>query len=439
MPQNKLILPAALLIGLASASAHATNGYFAHGYGTKNKGMGGGGVAFTQDAMAAGTNPAGMVLQDNRIDFGASVFRPFRSYEADTPTGFGGYGGGVGLVNGDGRNVDSGREEFLIPHLGINYMLDEKSSIGVSIYGNGGMNTYLEAKDTPGGFGTYGNAFFPARTAGVDLNQAFVTPTYSRKLSDTASYGISAVIAYQRFKAYGLQNYGPLSNDATKLTEKGYDDSWGLGAKIGFQAELTPGITLGAAYQSRIYMEELDKYKGLFAEQGDFDIPATATIGLAAELNKDTVLTFDIQHIWYSDIDSISNEISPAILNCMGGMADYCLGGDKGIGFGWDDMTIYKLGIQWQSSPDWTWRAGVSHAEMPFDKDELVFNIVAPAVVEDHITFGFTKKINKNNEINFAFMYAPEESLSGNPTGDQHIEIEMHQYELELSWGMTWN
>lgn len=439
MFQHKTPLTAALLITLASTAAHATNGYFSHGYGTKNKGLAGGGVAFTQDAMAAATNPAGMVFQGNRLDVGASVFRPFRSYQADTPTGFNGYGGGVGLVNGDGRTVDSDREEFLIPHFGYNHMLDDKSSIGVSIYGNGGMNTYYAAKDAPGGFGTYGNAFFPSRTAGVDLAQLFITPTYSRKLSDTASYGVSAIIAYQRFKAYGLQNYGPLSTDASNMTEKGYDGSWGLGAKIGFQGEVIPGITLGASYQSRIYMEEFDKYKGLFAEQGDFDIPASATIGLAVDLNKDTVLTFDVQRIWYGDIDSIANDISPAILNCMGGMADYCLGGDKGVGFGWDDTTIYKLGVQWQSSPDWTWRAGYSHAQMPFDKSEVIFNIIAPAVIEDHITFGFTKKLDKNNEINFAAMYAPKETLSGNPTGEQRIELEMHQYELELSWGMTWD
>ncbi|MFC1684853.1 OmpP1/FadL family transporter [Pseudomonadota bacterium] len=427
MPQYKLILPAALLITLASASAQATNGYFAHGYGTKSKAMAGSGVAFSQDSMAAATNPAGMVFQGRRMDIGASVFRPFRSYEAAAG----------GLVNGNGQTVDSDREEFLIPHFGYNHPLDEKSAIGVSVYGNGGMNTYHEYKDTPGDFGTYGGG-----TAGVDLMQAFITPTYSRKLSDTASYGVSAVIAYQRFKAYGLQNFSGLSNDSSNLTEKGYDDAWGIGAKIGFQAEVTPGITLGASYQSKIYSEEFDKYKGLFAEQGDFDIPATATIGLAAALNKDTVVTFDVQRIWYSDVDSIANDMLPAFTNCATRItptSPYCLGGDKGIGFGWDDMTIYKLGIQWQSSPDWTWRAGVSHAEMPIDKSEVIFNILAPAVVEEHITFGFTHKLDKNNEINFAAMYAPEESISGNPITGQEIEIEMDQYELELSWGMTWD
>lgn len=435
--------PRKALLGLAVITASnatlATNGYFSHGYGTKNKGLAGGGVALTQDAMAAGTNPAGMVQQGNRLDMGAALFRPFRSYEADMPTGFNGYGGGAGLINGDGRTVDSDREEFLIPHLGINYMLDDKSAIGISIYGNGGMNTYFKATDTPGGFGTFGNNFFPSRTAGVDLNQAFVTPTYSRKLNDTISYGISPIIAYQRFKAYGLQNFGPLSTDPTNLTEKGYDDAWGIGGKIGLLAELTPRVTFGAVYQSKIHMDELDKYKGLFAEGGDFDIPAVATAGIAASLNEDTILTLDIQRIWYSDVDSIANGIMPALQNCMMGNTAYCLGGSKGVGFGWDDMTVYKLGIQWQSSPKWTWRAGISHTKMPMDKDELIFNTLAPAVVENHFTLGFTHKLNRSNEINFAFMYAPEESLSGNPTGEQEVEIEMDQYELEFSWGFTWD
>jgi long-chain fatty acid transport protein len=40
--------------------------------------MGGVGIALPQDALAAATNPAGMGLIGDRIDLGATWFRPIR-------------------------------------------------------------------------------------------------------------------------------------------------------------------------------------------------------------------------------------------------------------------------------------------------------------------------------------------------------------------------
>lgn len=100
-------------------------------------------------------------------------------------------------------------------------------------------------------------------------------------MSPTSSWGASLIFAYQRFKAYGVETFGAFSSDASNLSNNGYDDSTGFGLKVGVQGEVSPGISLGASYQSEIAMSEFDKYKGLFAEQGDFDIPATANAGIA--------------------------------------------------------------------------------------------------------------------------------------------------------------
>ena len=59
---------------LATPLAHATNGYFMHGYSTKNKGLAGAGAAFSQDAMAAAVNPAGMAFVEKRIDLGLQIW-----------------------------------------------------------------------------------------------------------------------------------------------------------------------------------------------------------------------------------------------------------------------------------------------------------------------------------------------------------------------------
>jgi len=72
----------------------------------------------------------------------------------------------------------------------------------------------------------------------------------------------------------------------------------------------------------------------------------------------------------------------------------------------------------------------------------VLLNVVAPAVMEQHFTFGFTHPISKRSELNFAAFYGPRKTVTGGdgalsfgPPGDNGIKIHMHQYEVELSWG----
>jgi long-chain fatty acid transport protein len=188
-------------------------------------------------------------------------------------------------------------------------------------------------------------------------------------------------------------------------------------------------------------MSEFDDYSGLFAEDGDFDIPSNFTVGLAVDVGKTGVFVVDIQQINYEDVAAVSNSITPLTDgSCIpggpaGGSGDGCLGGTDGAGFGWEDMQILKLGYQWQDGK-MTWRVGYSKGDQPIPQEEVVFNILAPGVVEEHFTFGFTRELDAKSAINFAAMYAPSNSVKGTNTFDpsQEIELEMDQYELAISY-----
>lgn len=428
-PSKRLLALAVSAACLAPATALATNGYFSHGYGTHSKGLAGAGAALPMSSMDAATNPANMVHVGDRIDAGVALFSPQREYTVD-----GMPSGGAGTFPLEPGNIESDSDYFLIPHIGWNKMLNDESSVGVTVYGNGGMNTDYPAHDNPvrnNPPGQCPSGTFCAGKTGVNLEQLFVNGSYARKINDNASWGLSAIAVYQRFKADGLGSFAPYSSDPANLSNRGNDDSFGFGARLGVQGEVAPGLRLAAAYQTEMEMDEFDKYKGLFAEQGGFNIPASAVLGLAFDVTPSSTLVFDIQKIFYSDINSIGNHMLPAL-------APGSLGTNDGPGFGWDDMTVYKLGYQWGSSDDWTWRVGVSTGDQPIPNSEVMFNILAPAVMEEHITFGFTKAVGTSNEFNFAAMYAPKSSVKGaNPLeapGQQTIELEMVQYELEASY-----
>ena len=139
-------------------------------------------------------------------------------------------------------------------------------------------------------------------------------------------------------------------------------------------------------------------------------------------------MVFDVQQIYYSGVASISNPIS--------NIGPGNLGTNNGAGFGWEDMTVYKLGYQWSTSSDWTWRVGYSYGKQPIPDSEVLFNILAPGVIEQHITFGFTNKLSPTSEWNFAAMYAPSKSVTGtNPLWPtQTVELKMYEYQVEASY-----
>jgi long-chain fatty acid transport protein len=70
-----------------------------------------------------------------------------------------------------------------------------------------------------------------------------------------------------------------------------------------------------------------------------------------------------------------------------------------------------------------------------------MFNILAPAVVEHHITLGLSKTINKSHELMIAFMYAPKGSVVGpNPLevpNQQTIELNMSQFQIDIGYGFS--
>jgi long-chain fatty acid transport protein len=71
-----------LIFIFTSTLASATNDYFSHGTGVKNRALVGAGVAFPQDVMVSATNPAGMAFFGDRYDVDLVIFNPDRGYSA---------------------------------------------------------------------------------------------------------------------------------------------------------------------------------------------------------------------------------------------------------------------------------------------------------------------------------------------------------------------
>ncbi len=417
----RLHLVMLMVAGLVVAPmASATNGYFLIGYGAKARAMGGAGVAFPQDGMGIASNPAGITEVDDGLVIGGEFFSPPRS--AGSPDG------GVGVFGFGKGETKSGSNLFLIPSMGFAYKFNRRMTIGFAAIGNG-ANTRYEEPDN----------FFDLladdrHTLGVQLLQMQMLPTVAYRLNKQHSVGASLAIGAQQFRAYGIGDFGinefQFSSDPENLTNRGNDYGYGAGVRFGWLGKFfNQRLSLGLNYASRVYMTKFDKYKGLFAEQGGFDIPENFAAGFALKVTPKLTLAGDVMKILYSDVRSVGNRhpttslgdlcsrpISENPANCAPDRttppepASNALGNDNGWGFGWEDSVAYKLGAAYEWNDKWTLRAGLNYGKTVIPDDQLLFNLLAPAVDEWHITVGGSYAPSRNHEINFNYMYAFENS-----------------------------
>lgn len=410
-------LRAALATGVAvaalyAAPASATNGYFASGYSTQSKGMAGAGLTLAEGAMGLAQNPALGVAIGNSAEADFTIFMPFRSATFENS-----------MVAQPGT-YESDLNVFPMMSMGVNYMLNDQTSLGVVMYGNGGMNT------------SYPTTVFngtPTTTTGVDLAQAFLAFNLSRKVTSNLTVGVAPVLAIQYFEAYGLYAFKGMSSSPNDVTNNGYDWSYGGGLRVGGVWDALPWLSVGATYQTKMWMSEFSKYAGLFAEQGGFDIPATVQAGVTLKPRNDIEVLLEWQRIFYGDVASIANT------GLMTNPSTQMLGMDGGLGFGWQDVDVFRLGVQWHATPDLTLRSGFSHATDFTTSKEVLFNTLAPATIANHISFGASYQINPAWQMTFAYTYAFDNDLSGaisQTFGGGSESIQMYQHEVSL--GVTY-
>jgi long-chain fatty acid transport protein len=459
---KRTVLTLTLLAAFAIPSvALATDGYFPHGYGMKAKGMGGASTAMADDSFGGANNPASMVWAGDRFDIGLDLFSPRRSIERSGATGVGGPTVGI---NG---SADSGSNLFFVPEFGYNRMIGWDMSVGVSVYGNGGMNTDFNGGQLPantacpgfdpkGGGGAPYNLLCGSGKLGMNLSQLIIAPTFAKKVNKDNSFGVSVLLAAQQFKAEGLDGFWAFTkyNDGTpagaaawtannNLTNRGNDTTYGYGLKLGWMGKMSDAVTLGASYTSKVKMGKFKKYQDLFAGQGAFDIPESLSLGIAFKANPKWTIAADYERINYAGISSVGNPSTTAADAPPGGGIANSLGCGSCRGFGWSSVNVFKLGAEYQYNPKLILRAGYNHSDNPIQARDVTFNMIAPGVVQDHATLGFTYNVGKDSELTMAYMHAFKNSVQApslfsawlGPAGGTD-KIQMYENSLGIAYSI---
>ncbi len=141
----------------------------------------------------------------------------------------------------------------------------------------------------------------------------------------------------------------------------------------------------------------------------------------------------DVQWINYSAVPSVGNTLLPNLMQAR-------LGDDAGAGFEWQDMTILKGGLQYDAGAGWMVRTGYSYGKQPIPGQAALMNILAPGVIEHHVSAGFSKTVRGRHGIHLAVTRALSKSVAGpnvlEAPGQQAIELTMDQWDVSFGYSL---
>lgn len=423
-----------LIAGGAAGPAMAANGLVAPGYASVQMGMAGAGTAMASDAAATLRNPAaGAWLASGVVaDLALAVADGgYRAGEVGEDSAFGLFG----LKPGRNTSITG---VFPLPVVALNHRYSDRVAFGWGVTAAGlqamsrGGDAVLArglpafearcAGDFGGGAALTGTidaqGLCGNREAalGVELAQLLVSAHWAYRVTPALSLGIGPVVAAQSLSVHGLGAFASFSNTPSAVTDNGASYAWGAGLRAGLLWEITEGIGLGVAYQSRLRQTRFDEYRGAFVG-GRLDLAPTLNVGLQIHLLPAHRLLFDVEHIAYGDVEALHQGIElqrftdgcfvPRLLTRTLQRPppfDACLGGSSGPGFGWNDVTVYKMGYEGRRGR-LSWRAGYSFGGNPATRETVLANTFAPALTDQHATVGLSWQLSPRTRIDWALVY----------------------------------
>jgi long-chain fatty acid transport protein len=403
---------AGLTLLATSLTAQAAYGPFEHGYGIKS--LGGGGIGYTsaEDSYWISGNPATAATLTARYDIGidwVTVLPSGRIHD--------------NAAGPDQTYSSDGSRQFPIPQAGLIRPLDERLTLGLSIFSAGLGTDYT---DNP--YARFGGD----RRGGLSLSQSGIVGALAFRPAPHQAVGLSLNLSYQVLEVKGIQPFAALSENPARFTNQGYDGAFGISVTAGWTGRIAPGLSAGLVYRSTTVTQRTDDYAGLLPDQGRLQLPAIWGGGLAYALRPDLSVAMDYQRVEYASERALGNPISRLD-------EGHLMGSDNGPGFGWRDQDIVKLGIVWRVGPQLSLRGGYSHASQIVAQQETLFNLLAPVVGQDHYTVGASWQMQSGWELSGYAAVLERQNVRGQQSipdalggGEADVKNDMYMWGLSV-------
>lgn len=257
------------------------------------------------------------------------------------------------------------------------------------------------------------------------LQRTVVAPSLSSPLGEHGSLRLTGVLAYQRFASLGLGT-AAASGWAPAPSWFG-DSSYGAGARVDVGYALSPRLSLNVGYQSRVNMSAFSNYRGVFADVGDFDIPASTSFGLGYALTPHLGVDIGVQRVMYSAITPFaSSSLPPRFLALLGD-------GSSPV-FRWQDLDVYSIGWTVRSDRFGAMQLRYTTRQQPVPTSKLLARALDSATTNDMITLGWSRPIGTSTNVSFAANYATSPYYLLMPTYVARDNATASRFEFEAQW-----
>ena len=349
----------ALVVVLAGAPsvASATDGHFLHGVGAINSAMAGVGVASPSSLLGAFyVNPAGLLaFKGTNTELGFELFKPERTINSSFGTTAG--------------STASTSEFVPIPAFGWSRELrKDVLTVGVAGLGIGGFGVDYPVDPTnptlaprPYGFGSIYSNFSLMK----------IIPALAFRPAENVRVGVAVNVDWASLAVDPMPTAAPAVDpgpDGTWQTpdDRAYysratdaDGSFGIGAQLGVQMDLSAHFALGLAYTSPQVFQKF-KYDAVYENP---NLPSYNT--------------------------------------------------PRSITFAMDVPAVYAAGLQYRPVSRVALRGGYNYSENPIPNDLSMFNTAAPAVVQHHLTLGAGYAFSNGFGLDVAYYHAFKNSIDG--------------------------
>lgn len=397
---RKGMLLALALLTSGARPVRATDGHFLHGVGAINSALGGAGVGAPTSLL--GTyylNPAGLLAFDGtRSEIGFEVFRPDRTLASNIP----------GLGAGSTRSTS---DWVPLPAIGFSTRLrNDRVAVGIGALGIAGFGVDYLASTTnpiltpqPNGFGQ------------VSSNHQLlkIAPTIAVAVTPRLWLGGGINLDWAILSVPPL----PIAAPAVSPGPAAYyssaapgDGAFGIGIQAGALYKFNDPVSIGASYTSPQWFRSF-RFNSTFANPDlpsygtpreiafRLDVPAVYAAGLGLHPLPALTIAADARYIAYDKTR---------------GFKESGFNGDGSVrGFGWKSIWVAALGAQFEAGRRVTLRAGYNPSGNPISGRQAFFNIPAPGIVQDHISFGLGYKVTQRFDISAAYYRGLRNSVSG--------------------------
>lgn len=263
----------------------------------------------------------------------------------------------------------------------------------------------------------------------IDLPQAglvrkVVSAGIQHSLSDQSRFTAGIVLATQQFASFGL------GTEVVDTYGAGYQDlsesRSGSGVRVGYERDLNDQLSIGTQVQSKVNMEAFQSYRGFFADPGDFDLPARASLTARWQPLPYADFSVSAQRIFYSDLIAFSSRSLPtSILSLLNDGSQPQLT--------WRDLDVLSLDVGFDLSAADRVTVTYSTQQQPEPSSRVLLQAFSELLTDNNYALGYEHQFARAGKLRFAASYAPTEYYLGNVSALQ-TNIVGSQVEAEAVW-----